>query len=36
VAAFAEAGVDELILDPSVPHLDQVERLADAVAGLAS
>jgi alkanesulfonate monooxygenase SsuD/methylene tetrahydromethanopterin reductase-like flavin-dependent oxidoreductase (luciferase family) len=36
VAAFAEAGVDELILDPSVPHLDQVDRLADAVAGLAS
>jgi alkanesulfonate monooxygenase SsuD/methylene tetrahydromethanopterin reductase-like flavin-dependent oxidoreductase (luciferase family) len=30
-AAFAEAGVDELVLDPTVADLDQVDRLADAV-----
>ena len=31
-AAFQEAGVDELIFDPTVADLDQVDRLADAVA----
>jgi alkanesulfonate monooxygenase SsuD/methylene tetrahydromethanopterin reductase-like flavin-dependent oxidoreductase (luciferase family) len=30
-AAFEEAGVDELIFDPTVADLDQVDRLADAV-----
>jgi alkanesulfonate monooxygenase SsuD/methylene tetrahydromethanopterin reductase-like flavin-dependent oxidoreductase (luciferase family) len=30
-AAFEELGVDELILDPSVADLDQVDRLAEAV-----
>ena len=30
-AAFAAAGVDELIFDPTVADLDQVDRLADAV-----
>ena len=30
-AAFEELGVDELIFDPSVADLDQVDRLADAV-----
>jgi alkanesulfonate monooxygenase SsuD/methylene tetrahydromethanopterin reductase-like flavin-dependent oxidoreductase (luciferase family) len=29
--AFATAGVDELIFDPTVADLDQVDRLADAV-----
>ena len=29
--AFAAAGVDELIFDPTVADLDQVDRLADAV-----
>jgi hypothetical protein len=28
---FDEAGVDELIFDPTVADLDQVDRLADAV-----
>src|SRR5512135_2263468 len=31
VAAYAEAGVDELVLDPTVASLDQVDRLADIV-----
>jgi alkanesulfonate monooxygenase SsuD/methylene tetrahydromethanopterin reductase-like flavin-dependent oxidoreductase (luciferase family) len=31
-AAFESAGVDELIFDPTVANLDQVDRLADAVA----
>ena len=31
VKAFEDAGVDELIFDPTVAHLDQVDRLADAV-----
>jgi alkanesulfonate monooxygenase SsuD/methylene tetrahydromethanopterin reductase-like flavin-dependent oxidoreductase (luciferase family) len=31
-AAFEEAGVDELVFDPTVGDLDQVDRLADAVA----
>ena len=30
-AAFEEIGVDELIFDPTVANLDQVDRLADAV-----
>ena len=30
-AAFREAGVDELIFDPTVADLDQVDRLADTV-----
>ncbi|HET9558998.1 MAG TPA: LLM class flavin-dependent oxidoreductase, partial [Actinomycetota bacterium] len=30
-SAFAAAGVDELIFDPTVADLDQVDRLADAV-----
>ena len=30
-AAFEAAGVDELIFDPTVADLDQVDRLADAV-----
>jgi alkanesulfonate monooxygenase SsuD/methylene tetrahydromethanopterin reductase-like flavin-dependent oxidoreductase (luciferase family) len=30
-AAFEELGVDELIFDPSVPDLDQIDRLAEAV-----
>jgi alkanesulfonate monooxygenase SsuD/methylene tetrahydromethanopterin reductase-like flavin-dependent oxidoreductase (luciferase family) len=33
VRAFEEAGIDELILDPTVPHLDQVDRAADVVLG---
>ena len=32
-AAFEKAGVDELIFDPTVANLDQVDRLADAVGG---
>ncbi|MBI4280092.1 MAG: LLM class flavin-dependent oxidoreductase [Armatimonadetes bacterium] len=32
VQGYAEAGCDELVLLPAVAHLDQVERLADAVA----
>jgi len=31
VAAFEAAGVDELILDPTVADLDQVDRLADVL-----
>jgi alkanesulfonate monooxygenase SsuD/methylene tetrahydromethanopterin reductase-like flavin-dependent oxidoreductase (luciferase family) len=31
-AAFEHAGVDELIFDPTVANLDQVDRLADTVA----
>ena len=31
VAGFEDAGVDELIFDPTAPHLDQVDRLADLV-----
>jgi alkanesulfonate monooxygenase SsuD/methylene tetrahydromethanopterin reductase-like flavin-dependent oxidoreductase (luciferase family) len=31
-AAFEEVGVDELVFDPTVANLDQVDRLADAVA----
>jgi alkanesulfonate monooxygenase SsuD/methylene tetrahydromethanopterin reductase-like flavin-dependent oxidoreductase (luciferase family) len=30
-AAFEEVGVDELVFDPTVASLDQVDRLADAV-----
>jgi alkanesulfonate monooxygenase SsuD/methylene tetrahydromethanopterin reductase-like flavin-dependent oxidoreductase (luciferase family) len=30
-AAFAQLGVDELILDPTVANLDQVDRLDDAI-----
>jgi alkanesulfonate monooxygenase SsuD/methylene tetrahydromethanopterin reductase-like flavin-dependent oxidoreductase (luciferase family) len=30
-AAFEQLGVDELIFDPSVANLDQVDRLADAI-----
>ena len=30
-AAYADVGVDELILDPTVAELDQVDRLADVV-----
>lgn len=33
VQAFEEAGVDELILDPSVGELDQVDRVAEVVFG---
>ncbi len=33
IQAYDAAGVDELIFDPSVPHLDQVDRLADVVFG---
>lgn len=31
VAAYEQAGVDELILDPTVPDVDQVEQLAETV-----
>ncbi len=31
IAAFADAGVDEFILDPTVADLDQIDRLADIV-----
>jgi alkanesulfonate monooxygenase SsuD/methylene tetrahydromethanopterin reductase-like flavin-dependent oxidoreductase (luciferase family) len=30
-AAFEELGIDELVFDPTVANLDQVDRLADAV-----
>ena len=30
-AAFEELGVDELVFDPTVADLDQVDRLADAL-----
>jgi alkanesulfonate monooxygenase SsuD/methylene tetrahydromethanopterin reductase-like flavin-dependent oxidoreductase (luciferase family) len=33
VKIYEAAGVDELILDPSVPDIDQVDRLADVVFG---
>ena len=33
VAAFADAGVDELILDPTVPDVSQVDLLAEVVLG---
>jgi alkanesulfonate monooxygenase SsuD/methylene tetrahydromethanopterin reductase-like flavin-dependent oxidoreductase (luciferase family) len=33
VAAFADAGFDELILDPTVPELPQVDLLAEVVFG---
>ena len=29
--AYADVGVDELMLDPTVPHPEQVDRLADVV-----
>ena len=29
--AFEELGVDELVFDPTVPDLDQIDRLAEAV-----
>jgi hypothetical protein len=31
VDAYAAAGVDELVLDPTVAHLDQVDLLAEVV-----
>ncbi|MFL6127497.1 MAG: LLM class flavin-dependent oxidoreductase [Mycobacteriales bacterium] len=31
VRAFADAGITELVFDPTVPALDEVDRLADAV-----
>jgi hypothetical protein len=31
VAAFADIGVDELVLDPTVADLSQVDRLAEVV-----
>jgi hypothetical protein len=31
VKAFEDAGFDELILDPTVPSLEQVDQLADVV-----
>jgi alkanesulfonate monooxygenase SsuD/methylene tetrahydromethanopterin reductase-like flavin-dependent oxidoreductase (luciferase family) len=31
IAAFADAGVDEVILDPTVADLEQIDRLADIV-----
>jgi len=33
VRAYEDAGIDELLLDPTVPHLDQVDRAADVVFG---
>jgi len=30
-AAFEELGVDELVFDPTVADVDQVDRLADVV-----
>ncbi|MDF2742775.1 MAG: hypothetical protein K0S88_4151, partial [Actinomycetia bacterium] len=30
-AAFEDLGVDELIFDPTVPALDQVDRLAEVL-----
>ena len=33
IAAFEDAGVDELVLDPTVAELDQVDRLAEVVFG---
>jgi hypothetical protein len=31
VKRFEEARVDELVLDPTIPHPDQVNQLSDAV-----
>ena len=31
VTSFEDIGVDELILDPTIAELDQVDRLADAL-----
>lgn len=31
ISAFADAGCDELILWPTVPDMDQVERLASII-----
>ena len=31
IAAFADAGVDQIIFDPTVAELDQIDRLADVV-----
>jgi hypothetical protein len=31
VRQFADAGFTDLVLDPTIPSLDQVDRLADAV-----
>ncbi|GFJ78206.1 hypothetical protein Phou_023860 [Phytohabitans houttuyneae] len=31
VRAFADVGVTELVLDPTVPSVDEVDRLADVV-----
>jgi alkanesulfonate monooxygenase SsuD/methylene tetrahydromethanopterin reductase-like flavin-dependent oxidoreductase (luciferase family) len=33
VTAYEDAGIDELVLDPTVPNLDQVDRAADVVFG---
>ena len=33
VRGYAEAGCDELVLLPAVPDLDQIDRLAAAIAG---
>jgi alkanesulfonate monooxygenase SsuD/methylene tetrahydromethanopterin reductase-like flavin-dependent oxidoreductase (luciferase family) len=33
IETYEAGGVDELILDPSVPHVDQVDRLGDVVFG---
>jgi hypothetical protein len=33
VEAYAAAGVDELVLDPSLPDPDQVDQLAEVVLG---
>jgi hypothetical protein len=30
---YEEAGCDELVLFPSVAHIDELERIAEAVAG---
>jgi hypothetical protein len=31
--AYEDAGIDELLFDPTVAHIDQVDRLADIVFG---
>ena len=33
VEAYAAAGVDELVIDPSLPDPDQVDQLAEVVLG---
>jgi hypothetical protein len=33
IKAYEDAGVDEVLLDPSVAALDQVDRAADVVFG---